>query len=316
MENIKLVRILLRRPKYLFLLLGSKGWLNWISDRQYLKLAYRIAINKKLNLDAPATFNEKLQWLKLHDRNPLYSTYVDKFAVREHIRKTIGDQHLIPLLDSYESVEEIDWDRLPDRFVLKCTHATGANIICTDKRALDLKSAKAKLGKWLKNNLYWYGREWPYNRVKPRIICEEFLSDCGRIPNDYKVLCFNGKAKLIQLHVGRYANHKQDFYDRDWNRTTISQRRTASGVAEKKPAQLEKMIRLSEQLAANLRHVRIDWFIVGERLYFGEMTFYDGSGFVPFDDENDDYLLGSWIDLEETAGFAALQSNHLVKEQS
>ncbi len=281
----------------LIVLWGSKGYLNWISDRLYLHLVYRIMMRKKLNIDQPTTFNEKLQWLKLHDRNPAYSSYVDKYEVRAYIRARIGDQYLITLLNVYENIDEIDWAALPHRFVLKCTHGSGTNIICPDKDKLDIDRSKIKLGKWIAKNWYWYGREWPYKNIGPRIVCEEFLSGTEKTPDDYKVLCFNGKARLIEVHVDRYGRHKQDYYDIEWNKTTISQKGTNSDFVQDRPPLLEKMIQLSELLATDMRHVRIDWFIVSERLYFGEITFYDASGFVPFDNEKDDYLLGSWIDL-------------------
>jgi hypothetical protein len=283
----------------LIVLWGSKGFLNWIPDRQYLQLVYRIMMRKPLNIDQPASFNEKLQWLKLNDRNPAYSAYVDKYEVRAHIEETLGTQYLVPLIKVFDSVEQVDWDSLPTKFALKCTHGSGTNIICTDKGKLDIPSSRVKLRKWLGTNWYWYGREWPYKYIKPRIICENFISDLEKSPDDYKVLCFNGKAKLIEVHLDRHGNHQQDYYDLEWNKTGISQEGTRSDITKNRPPQLERMIQLSERLAAPMRHVRIDWFIVKEQLYFSEITFYDASGFVPFDNEADDFLLGSWLDLKE-----------------
>ncbi len=300
MTKIKRLKYFLKNPKMLIVLWGSKGFLNWIPDRQYLQLVYRIMMRKKLNIDSPATFNEKLQWLKLNDRNPAYTTYVDKYEVRTHVAEKIGENYLVPLLHVFDSVEQVDWDSLPHKFALKWSHGSGTNIICTDKDKLDIKSAQIKLEKWRGINWYWYGREWPYKDIKPRIVCEKFISDLDQVPDDYKVLCFNGKAKLIEVHLDRYGNHKQDYYDIEWNKTSISQEGTSSDSAKSRPPQLEKMIQLSELLAAPMRHVRIDWFIVRDQLYFGEITFYDASGFVPFDNETDDYLLGSWLDLKGT----------------
>jgi len=221
--------------------------------------------------------------------------------VRSYISETIGEQYLIPLLGVYDSVEEINWDSLPNKFVLKCTHGSGSNIICTDKDKLDIQTSKIKLNKLMKKSWYWFGREWPYKNLMPRIVCETFISETDNTPDDYKVLCFNGKAKLIEVHIDRYGNYTQDFYDEEWNKTDISQSQyvKTSDFVYEKPRQFEKMIQLSEQLAANMRHVRIDWFMVRDKLYFGEVTFYDASGFDLFDNEEDDYLLGSWINLEE-----------------
>lgn len=295
MRFIEILKRYIKDPKKVLLVPGKYGLYNLLQDKPYLKLVYFAKMGKKLNLDNPKTFNEKLQWLKLNDRKPEYSICVDKYAVRSYIAQTIGEKYLIPLIGVYDNVTEIDWDNLPKQFVLKCTHGTGSNIICLDKDKLDIKHAENMLKKWLSKNFYWYGREWPYKNVKPKIICETLLNG-NKIPDDYKVLCFHGEAKLIEVHIDRFGNHKQDFYDVNWNKSKISQGNTTS-LVYKKPLQLEEMVRLSEKIAADMYHVRIDWYIAEDKLYFGEITFYDGSGFTPFDNENDDYLLGSLIQL-------------------
>lgn len=294
-----IIKRYLKSPRKLIRALGDRGFLNWLPDKPYLKLVYWGETKKRLNLKTPITFNEKLQWLKLYDRKPEYTRYVDKFEVRSFIAETIGEDYLIPLLGIYTSVDEIQWDKLPNSFVLKCTHGSGCNIICKDKNELDIEKAKIKLNKWLKKSWFWFGREWPYKDVKPRIICEKFISDTDSDlpPTDYKVLCFNGKAKLIEVHIDRFGQHKQDFYTTEWEKTSISQGFPVSDLLIDKPIVLEKMLSLSEILAKNTSHVRIDWYIVKNKLFFGEITFYDGSGFTPFDDVNDDILLGSWIKL-------------------
>ncbi|MCX7883741.1 MAG: glycosyl transferase [Caloramator sp.] len=251
----------------------------------------------RLDLQNPKTFNEKLQWLKLYDRNPLYTKLVDKYEVRKYIAETIGEEYLVPLIGVWDKFEEIHFNKLPNQFVLKCTHDSGGVVICKDKNNFDIEKARKKINKALKRNYYYYGREWPYKNVKPRIICEEFISDKETTPDDYKVLCFNGKAKLIEVHIDRFGNHKQDFYDIKWNKTKISQGNINSNYFYEKPKLLEKMLELSEILANNMYHIRIDWFMINDKLYFGEITFFDGSGFDPFDNIEDDYLLGSWIDL-------------------
>ena len=297
MPKISALYNLAKKPRKVIRVLGDKGLLNWIPDKQYLKLVYWGETGKRLNIIDPKSFNEKLQWLKLNDRKPEYRIYVDKYAVRSYIAETIGEEYLIPLIGVYDKVEEIDWDSLPDKFVLKCTHGSGSNIICPDKNKLNIEEAKKKLKKWMNKNWYWFGREWPYKDVVPRMICEEFISDSNDTPDDYKVLCFNGKAKLIEVHIDRYGDHRQDFYDENWNKTKISQDPPMSDFVYNKPKKFQEMIKLSEKLAANMIHVRIDWYIIKDKLYFGEITFYDGSGFVSFDDYNDDLLLGSWINL-------------------
>lgn len=298
MSKIKtLIKLLRENPASLIRVAGHYGCLKWIPDKAYLKMIYLMETGQKLNLKYPKTYSEKLQWIKLFDRKTLYTKLVDKYEVRKYIAATIGENYLIKLIGTYNSVDEIDWNVLPNAFVLKCTHGSGSNIICIDKKRLDIDNAKIKLRKWMKHNWFWFGREWPYRNVKPRITCEEFLSDNGEVPEDYKVLCFNGKAKLIEVHTGRFADHKQDFYDIKWNKTEISQGTPRSTIIVNKPKILEKMLQLSEILSQNTYHVRIDWYVVENKLYFGEITFFDASGFCPFDKEKDELMLGDWIDL-------------------
>lgn len=268
-----------------------------IPDRFYCSWKYKKYFGKKLNLNNPQTFNEKLQWLKLYDRNPLYTNLVDKYKVRKYIAQTIGEEYLIPLIGVWDKFEDIDFSKLPNRFVLKCNHDSGSVLICTDKNKFDIEEAKRKINKALRRNYYYVAREWPYKNVKPRIICEKFISDKDKTPDDYKVLCFNGKAKLIGVNIDRFGNHCEDNYDREWNKTTISKDFPMSNFLYEKPKQFENMIQLSEKFASNMSHVRIDWFIVKDILYFGEITLYEAAGFDHFDNKEDDYLLGSWINL-------------------
>lgn len=268
-----------------------------IPDAAFIKLKYRLIFRSKLDLKNPKTYSEKLQWLKLHDRKTEYIQMVDKYEVRRYISETIGNEYLIPLIGIYDNAEQIDWDSLPQKFVMKCTHSSGSNIICTDKDKLDIEDAKGKLNQWLKENWFWFGREWPYKNVRPRIICEHFISDDNNTPNDYKVFCFSGKAKLIALHCDRFGNHSKAYYDENWNRTSIKKKSRELDHAVEKPLQLDKMVSLSEYLASDMYHARIDWYLVGGKLFFGEITFFSSSGFVPFFNKEDDYLIGSWINL-------------------
>lgn len=296
--NIKTIISVMKCPRSILFRLGGRELLNWIPDTMYLKMMYWSRFGKILDIAFPKTFNEKLQWIKINDRKPEYSIYADKYAVREYIAKEIGEKYLVPLIGFYNSVEEIKWNDLPNQFVMKCTHGSGANIICKDKNILNIKEAAEKLSKWLNRNWYWSGREWPYKNIKPRIICEKFLSDTNNTPDDYKVLCFNGRAKLIEVHRDRYGNHRQDFYDTSWEKTRISQdEMPITDMICEKPQLLKEMLEMSEKLSKSIPHIRIDWYIVGSQLYFGEMTFFDGSGFCPFNNEDDDLMLGSWLDL-------------------
>lgn len=271
----------------------------FIPDTLYLKLLFYKNIRQVLNLNNPVSFNEKLQWLKINNRNPEYTKFVDKYEVRKYIKDKIGEKYLIRLIGVWNNASEIDFSKLPNQFVLKCNHDSKSVIICRDKSNLNLQKTIKKLNKHLKQNAYLYGREWPYKNVKPCIIAEEYLEEqINQSLIDYKVLCFNGKAKLIQVHCGRGTeNYTQDFYDLEWNHMNIDQGIKLTESPLERPTFLDEMILLSEILAKDLIHVRVDWYFVNGQLYFGEITFFDGSGFVPFTNREDDVLLGNMIDL-------------------
>lgn len=296
--NSKRLHKVIKNPRYIVYYLMGLRIVRIIPDRTFLKIKFKAVIGKRLNLDNPQSFNEKLQWLKLYDRKAVYTQLVDKYAVRQHIIDTIGKEYLIPLLGVYDTYDEIDFSALPNQFVLKPNHTSGDAFICKDKSQINYVELEKQVKKWMKREYYWLHREWPYKNIKPKIICEKFMSKINSAPDDFKVLCFNGEAKLIQVHVGRFSHHLQDIYDTDWNRSTMiwGFEIPEHSICER-PQKLEKMIELSEKLAATIPQVRIDWYIVEGNLYFGEMTFFDSAGFEPFENEEDDYLLGSWIAL-------------------
>lgn len=280
--------------------LSHRGLLNWIPDKMFIKLMYRIRIGKRLNLKKPQTFNEKLQWLKLYDRKPEYSDMVDKYEVKRYVAEKIGEQYIIPTFGVWEKFEDIDFSSLPNQFVLKCTHDSGGLVICRDKLSFNKDQASLKISKSLKNNYYWHGREWPYKNVRPRIIAEMCMTDESKIElKDYKVMCFNGKAKLIQVHKGRFIDHTQDFYDSNWNLLDIKQGLKRSDSVMPRPRLLDDMLKMSELLANGISQVRVDWYIVSDKLYFGEITFFDASGFDEFDPEGWNLILGDWISLPD-----------------
>ena len=274
--------------------------LKWVPDELYLKVIFKGEVGYSLNLTNPSTYNEKLQWLKLHDRNPQYTNWVDKYEVKRYISKKIGEQYLIPTIGVWNSVDDIDFDRLPEQFVLKCTHDSGSTIVCKNKEMIDSDEWKKFISSRLKNNAYYSSREWPYKNVKPRIIAEQYMEDeSGYELKDYKVLCFEGKPRLIEVHKGRKTrNHSQDFYDLEWNLTPITNEGLPnSSPTIQRPSVLEEMINLSTILAEGIHHIRVDWYVVNEKLYFGELTFFDGAGFSRFDKIEHDRLLGSWIHI-------------------
>ena len=290
--------VILKNPIKIIKPLGSRGYLNWLPDKIYLKLVYRGAFGKKLDLKNPKTYSEKLQWLKLNDRKPEYSIYVDKYAVRSYISETIGEQYLIPLIGVYESVEDINWDLLPNQFVLKCTHGSGTNIICKNRDELDIKSSIKKLNKWMKMNWYWFGREWPYKNIKPRIICEKYMVDeSGTQLKDYKFFCFNGEPKLMFVATDRKIDTRFDYYDLEFNHLPIRQHYKNSYKNIIKPSGFSEMIRLSRMLSKGIPHVRVDFYDINSKIYCGELTFYHFSGFEKFEPEKYDRIFGDLLEL-------------------
>lgn len=304
--NVDAIKHLVKKisnPSDRFDSLAARKFYNYLSDKKFIQRKFRLRMGYDIDLDNPKTFNEKLQWLKLYDRKPIYSTMVDKYEVKEYVANIIGQEHIIPAYGVWDKYEDIDFELLPNQFVLKCTHDSGGLVIVKDKREMNTHAIRRKICNSLKRNYYLVGREWPYKSVIHRVLAEKYMVDESGIElKDYKVLCFNGEPKLIEYHQGRYTNHQtQDFYDTDWKLLSISQssnphyRKNQSAVL--RPALLEKMLDYSRILAQGLIHIRIDWYLIEDQLYFGEYTFYDGDGFCAFDDPKDDLLLGSWISL-------------------
>ena len=272
-------------------------------DKTYLKYMYKAHFGKKLNLKVPKTFNEKLNWLKLYDRKPEYCSFVDKYEVKKYIAETLGEEYIIPTLGIYDHFDEIDFDTLPEQFVLKCTHDSGSVVICRDKSSFDKEQAKEKLMKKFESNLYWHGREWPYKDLKPRIIAEKYMEEKGSDDLiDYKFYCFNGEPKFLYVSVG-LSNHETariGFVSLDWE--IMEMKRTDfKGLIElpKKPVTFDKMVEFSRILAKDIPFLRADFYEINGKLYFGEMTFYPGAGFTKLEPEEWDLKLGEWIELPE-----------------
>ena len=202
----------LKNPGKAVLSLAEKGYLNRMGDRSYLKLLFRTYTGYSLDLDHPKTFNEKLQWLKLNDRREEYKIYVDKYEVKRYIAESIGEEHVIPTLEVWDAADQIDFDRLPDQFVLKCVHGSGCNIICKSKKSLNIQETRNKLDNWMHRNWFWFGREWPYREIKPRIIAEPYLDDGTGQLKDYKFFCFNGTVKCFKVDFDRETVHKANYY--------------------------------------------------------------------------------------------------------
>ncbi len=274
---------------------------NLLPDLLFLKREFRIRMGYSLNLRNPRTFNEKLNWLKLYDRKPIYTTLVDKYAVKKWVADKIGEKYIIPTLGVWESVEEIPFSELPSQFVLKCTHDSGGLVVCKDKSTLDFSAAKKKLQDSLKKNFYYQSREWPYKNVIPRIIAEKYMEDSGTEElRDYKFFCFDGKMRAMFIASDRqkkFEETKFDFFDRDFNHLPITNGHPNALNVPNKPKSFDEMIHLAEILSDGFPHVRVDFYEVDGNVFFGEMTFSHWGGFMPFVPDEWNYTFGSWITL-------------------
>ncbi len=297
----KNIKDIIKRPQLLFLTLGHREWFNWMSDRSYLKIAFKARMGKSLNLANPLSYNEKLQWLKLYNRQPIYTNMVDKYEVKPIVAELIGNDYIIPTLGVWERFEDIDFSKLPKRFVLKCTHDSGGLVVVKDKSKLDIDSAKNKISKCMSHSFYWGMREWPYKDVKPRIIAEQYMEDkkTGEL-RDYKFFCFDGQVKALFIATDRMKKNEEtkfDFFDENFNHLPFTNGHPNAAILPKKPICFDEMKFLAAKLSKGIPHVRVDFYEVDGKVYFGEMTFFHWSGFTPFVPEEWDYKFGEWIKL-------------------
>ena len=274
-----------------------------LCPRRSLERRFRLRTGKPLNLEQPKTLSEKIQWLKLYYQNPLLTTLADKYTVRPYVAEKIGEEYLIPLISVYESVSEIDFGKLPEKFILKATHGCGWNIICKDRQNFDIEDAKRKLTRWLNTNFYDFELEWQYKDMKPRIVCETLLErPDGADLYDYKIHLFNGTPRFILIAVGRSSSPTFVFFTTDWERIPVNRPgKTGNGtlVDVPKPKQLDKMLALACQLAPDVPLVRVDFYIHEEKIYFGELTFTPNSGTARWDPEQYDRVFGDMLVLPE-----------------
>ena len=273
--------------------------MRFLPDSFYIQINYFAHFKRFAHLKKPKTYNEKLNWLKLHYRNPLYTTLVDKYEVKPYVEKRIGSEYIIPTLGVWDHFDEIDFDALPQQFVLKCTHDSEGLVIVKDKDRLDKEAAKKKLEDALHQNFYYIGREWAYKNVRPRIIAEQYMEDetNGEL-RDYKFFCFGGNPKAMYIASERNTGSvKFDYYDLAFHHLNIKQKYPNADTAPKKPINFDKMVELSRVLSKGFPHVRVDFYEVNGHLYFGEMTFYPLSGFIPFQPAEWDKTFGDWLEL-------------------
>lgn len=270
-----------------------------LTDIDFIKLKWEKAFGYEIDLDNPKTFNEKLQWLKLYDRNCAYTQMVDKFLVKEYVAEKLGKEYIIPSIGVWNSIEEIDFGSLPSSFVLKCTHDSGGLVLCKDKSRLDIKSAKRKLQKSLDTNYYEIWREWPYKDVVPRIIAEEYIGDN---PIDYKIHCFNGEPQFILVCSNRntVTGLNEDFFDVEWRHLDIKRPdHLNSKTPIEKPNNLGLMLELSRTLARTIPFCRIDFYEKNKKVLFGEITFFPSGGFAKFEPQKWDLIFGNMLMLPE-----------------
>jgi len=275
-------------------------WIRKFQDpEKIISQKYELLMGKKLDLQNPTTYNEKLQWLKLHDKNPKYTTLADKYEVRKFVSDVIGEKHLIPLIGVYSSPKEINYPSLPNQFVLKCTHDSGSVYICKEKETFNTRVVNKKLSTALSRNFYYAGFEWPYMNIPPRIIAENYMIDeSGYELKDYKFFCFNGEPKALFVATDRgHGTTRFDFFDINFNHLDVTQHYPRSERTIHIPDNYEKMIELARLLSKDLIHVRIDMYNVSGTIYIGEFTFYHFCGYQPFVPQSFDLLMGSWIDL-------------------
>ncbi len=288
-----------------------------IPDKLYLSVLYRINFGYWMNFKKPLSFNEKLQWLKLYDRKPEYIKMVDKYEAKKYVASLIGEEHIIPTYGVWSEYRDINFHKLPNQFVLKCTHDSGGVVICKDKSSFNYLSAKNKLTKSLKKKYFWEGREWPYKFVKPQIIAEKFLSSLSnnntdnnkdyesRNPGetkeimDYKFFCFNGKVEFFKIDIDRFQAHKANYYDLDFNLLPFREKALPNfkDYQLELPDNFHEMIRYAERIANGIKFARIDFYDVDEHIYFGEITFYPAAGLGQFVPNKYDLEIGNKLSI-------------------
>ena len=271
-----------------------------VPDKIYIQMTAKGKLGYSINLDNPLTFNEKLNWLKLYNRNPLYTRMADKYEAKGIVAERIGSQYVVRNLGCWQSFDDIDFDALPDRFVLKCTHDSSGAIVCRDKSTFDKNTARKRINLSLSMNYFYACREWPYKNIQPRIIADELLDDhSGKELNDYKFWCFNGVPKYMYCTV-KSNDVYENFYDMDFKPVDINHGFRRRKPEFERPEDFNLMKELASKLSKGLPFVRVDFFYVAGRVYFGEYTFFDWAGLQPFRSRQQDMELGELIELPHT----------------
>lgn len=293
---------LCKNPYRLFSFLAMRGLFNWLPDKPYLKLLYRSQMGKKLDLENPKTFNEKLQWLKIYDRKPEYVQMVDKYEAKKYVAERIGEKYIIPTLGVWDRFEDIDFDALPDQFVLKCTHDSGGLVICRDKTNLDKAAAKEKIEQSLRKNYYHRCREWPYKDVQPRILAEQYMEEttagCVEGLTDYKFYCFDGEPRFLYVSKGLedHSTARISFLELDWSFSPfVRSDYKPFDELPAKPKNYEAMLDVAKKLSSGIAFLRVDLYEIAGKIYFSELTFSPCGGMIPFGPESWDLELGKMV---------------------
>lgn len=297
MNDNKLIKGI-KHPEWLLGVILRRFFAGFMRDETFIKWEYFSGMRKFPDLKSPKTYNEKLQWLKLNDKHSEYTIMVDKYEAKEYVKKIIGKEYIIPTLGVWDNFDEIDFDKLPNQFVLKTTHDSGGIVVCKDKTKLDLNVARKKLEKSLQHNFFYEHREYPYKDVKPRIIAEKFMVDeSGTELKDYKFFCFDGIVKMLFVATDRPFDTRFDFYDMDFKHLPFKQGHPLATKEIRKPNGFEEMKRIASTLSKGIPHVRVDLYDINGKIYFGELTFFHFSGNVPFEPKEWDYKIGEWLKL-------------------
>ena len=301
-KGIRVMRILANLYTDYFTANNSWAAKSLLPDRYYLKRLYKKRLGKELNLKDPKNLTEKIQWLKLYDRRPEYTQMADKAEAKKLIAEKIGEEHIIPTLGVWDHFEDIDFSKLPSQFVLKCTHDTESIIVCTDQKTFDIEAARKKLNGCMRYKMYRKGREWVYKNIRPRIIAEPYIDSLGKKDSvEYKISCFNGKVGFITIckgiaHAG-FEDRTNDHFDCRFKRLPFWTYYKPSKTPPQKPEEWDELIKIGERLSENIPYVRVDCYIIDGRIYFGEMTFYTWDGFMKFEPEEYDRILGDMLTL-------------------
>ncbi len=300
MKLSKKIKDTIKDPRNILVFLNNRG-IVVLPDEKYLSILYRIKTGKKLNLDNPESYNEKLQWLKLNDRKDIYTVMVDKYEAKKYVANIIGGKYIIPTIGVYDKFDDICFDDLPDQFVIKCTHNSGGLVICKKKDSFDTAKAKRIINKSMKRDFFLTSREWPYSGVKPRIIIEKYMEDdkYGEL-RDYKFFCFDGKIGIVLVCTNRQKDLEETWLDEDFKLINLREGGHKSRTDLEMPSRFGEMKKIAEKLSSGIPHVRVDLYEINGKVYFGEMTFFPAGGFEQFDDEKWNNKLGKMIRLPDS----------------